>query len=83
MNRRKLIEAKLLSTLSPSFLEVIDESHLHVGHAGAQSGKGHFKVIISSEMLTGLNRIQQHQLVYKSLGSLMETEIHALSIVIQ
>lgn len=69
-----------LQDLNPTYLEVIDDSALHQGHAGALTGKGHFTVKINSTMLQAKSRIEQHRLVYAALGSLMETDIHALSI---
>jgi len=80
MTRIETIQQCLQDALEPSQLEVIDESHLHAGHAGAQSGKGHFKVIIKSEQLNKLRSVAQHQAIYASLGNLMQTDIHALSI---
>lgn len=74
------IRRRLSDSFNPAELEVIDESHLHVGHAGARSGKGHFRVKIVAEEFAGLSRIQSHRLIYDSLGSLMDTEIHALSV---
>lgn len=83
MNNTQRIERmrELLSqALQPSFLEIIDDSHKHVGHAGALTGMGHFTVKISSPQFRGLTLIQQHRLIYKTLGQLMTTEIHALHI---
>ena len=68
---------------NPEFLEIIDESQQHIGHEGSKSGKGHFKVIIQANTLNHLNRIEQHRLIYATLGTLMETDIHALTIDIQ
>lgn len=68
------------SALTPSQLEIIDDSHKHVGHAGARDGKGHFTVIIKSDSLEGKRMIQQHRAIYQALGTLMETDIHALAI---
>lgn len=62
-------------------IELVDESHLHVGHAGAREGKGHFRVRIVSDRFLGLRSLQRHQLVYAALGELMQTEIHAMNIV--
>ena len=79
MNRVELIESAL-KTLSPSFLEVVDDSARHRGHAGAATGLGHFNVIIHSQAFAGLSPIARHRLVYQALGPLMQTDIHALSI---
>lgn len=61
-------------------LEIVDESHKHVGHAGAKDGRGHFFVRVTSEKFEGLRPLQRHRLVYAAVGDLMETDIHALSI---
>lgn len=74
------IRARLLSAFSPVELEVIDESHLHEGHPGARDGRGHFRVNIVSSMFTGRSRLERHRMVFAALGSMMETEIHALSV---
>ena len=68
-----------LQTLAPSKLEIIDESHLHAGHAG-NTGGGHFKVLIVSEQFAGLLPLKRHRLVFAVVGDLMQQQIHALSI---
>ncbi len=73
------IEAALNATLAPTELKVRDDSHLHAGHAGAQSGRGHFHVTMTSAAFVGLTPIARHRAVYAALGSLMDTDIHALS----
>jgi BolA protein len=74
------IRERLDRALSPERLEVIDESHLHVGHPGARDGRGHFRVRIRSPRFDGRPRLARHRLVFDALGDLMETDIHALSI---
>ena len=74
------IEAKLRSALQPTSLGIEDQSHLHAGHAGARDGKGHFRVTIVSDRFEGKSLIQRHRLVYDALGSLMQSDIHALII---
>lgn len=71
---------KLESHFSPSHLEVIDDSHLHVGHAGAQPGQYHLRVIIAAAELDGQSMIDQHRLIYSCLAHEMRTHIHALAI---
>jgi BolA family transcriptional regulator, general stress-responsive regulator len=78
--RTELIRRALDEGLHAEQIEVIDDSHLHAGHAGARDGKGHFRVRIVADAFTGLRPLQRHQLVYRTLGALMQTEIHALSI---
>ena len=69
-----------LQTLSPTQLEITDESHQHVGHVGARDGKSHFAISIVSEKFVGKNRVQRHRVIYDTLGDLMQTDIHALRI---
>ena len=66
--------------LAPEQLEIIDDSHKHIGHAGAKGGLGHFTVIIKSQALEGKRMLQQHRLIYDALGDMMQTDIHALAI---
>ena len=79
-NRVETIRTRLTEALEPVALEVIDESHLHIGHAGARDGKGHFRIKITSDRFLGLPPLQRHRLIYEALGELMKTEIHALGI---
>jgi BolA protein len=72
------IRARLQQAFSPSTLEVIDEGHLHIGHAG--EGTGHFRVRIASAAFAGKTRVQQHRMVYDALADLMGNGIHALAI---
>ncbi len=74
------MEKRLTESLSPSHIEIIDDSHKHVGHAGAKGGLGHFTLIIKSEALEGKRMLQQHRAIYQALGSMMQTDIHALAI---
>lgn len=80
MTRAERIIEELRKQLHTDQVELIDDSHLHAGHAGAKEGKGHFRVRVVSADFDGLRTLQRHQLVYRSLGELMQTDIHALSI---
>jgi BolA protein len=73
------IEAALRAALAPEALEVVDDSHLHAGHAGAREGR-HFSVAITSARFQGLGRVARHRLVYDALHNLMPRGIHALAI---
>ena len=79
-NRLTTIRERLEAALSPTELEITDDSHLHVGHAGAQGGAGHYSARIVSTEFKGLNRIKRHQAVYLAVNDMMPDEIHALSI---
>ena len=78
--RIKKIETALKYAFPDCALEIIDNSHLHAGHAGAKTGKGHFKVRINADELKNKSRVQQHRLIYRALSDLFETDIHALEI---
>jgi len=78
--RVERIRALLEAALAPEQLEVIDESHLHVGHAGARDGRGHFRVRIQCSRFSGKPRLARHRMVYDALGDMMTTDIHALAI---
>jgi BolA protein len=76
---REALEIRIRDSLMATHVEVIDESHLHAGHAGARDGGQHFRAVIVSEKFAGLNRIRAQQLVYQSIEEWMGKEIHALS----
>lgn len=78
--RVRQIETALTERFEPSGMVVKDQSHLHAGHAGARDGRGHFEVIIISDAFAGKSRIERHRLVYDAMGTLMDTDIHALSV---
>jgi BolA family transcriptional regulator, general stress-responsive regulator len=79
-DRAGRIRSTLQHALHTTSVDLIDDSHLHAGHAGARDGRGHFRVRVVSADFAGLRTLQRHQLVYRSLGALMQTDIHALSI---
>lgn len=74
------MEQALREALQPAELEIIDEGHLHVGHAGAKDGRGHFRVHMVSERFSGLPALARHRAVYAALGAMMDTDIHALAL---
>lgn len=80
MTRTEQIRQCLERAFEPVALEVIDESHKHIGHPGARDGRGHFRVRIVSSAFQGKASLQRHRMVYDAVGSLMQTDIHALSV---
>ena len=74
------IEALLRQAFYPSKLQIKDQSHLHAGHAGAQDGRGHYEVTIVAEAFSNTRPLARHRMIYDALGTLMETDIHALRI---
>jgi BolA protein len=79
------IESTLRNSLTPTQLEVIDESADHMGHAGSNGlGHGtHFRVRIGSAAFAGKSRVAQHRLVYDSLQKFTDAGLHALAIEIR
>lgn len=74
------IRARLLAALPGATIELLDESHLHAGHAGARGGAGHFRVRVVSTAFAGLPTVARHRLVYDSVRDWMPDRIHALAI---
>ena len=73
------IDACLRAALAPVSLQIVDDSHLHAGHAGAREGR-HFTVRITTERFNGLSRVARHRLIYDALQLLIPRGIHALAI---
>lgn len=80
LNERAALLQERLAALEPSSIQIIDESHMHAGHAGARDGASHFRVIISSPRFAGLNPLARHRLVYDRVHDLIPHPIHALAI---
>ena len=74
------IRDRLTRAFKPESLMVEDEGHLHVGHEGARDGRGHFRVMIVAEAFDGQSMLARHRAIYAEMGTLMETDIHALAI---
>ncbi len=75
------IKNKLDKYLSPNSLEIINDSHKHVGHISAPSSKeSHFSIIISSDKFQNKSTIECHKLIYQALSEELKQDIHALSI---
>ena len=77
-----------LQALSPSLIEVSDDSAAHAGHAGARDHAErtgavegtHFELTIVSEAFAGKSLVARHRMIYELLAELMQTHIHALKI---
>jgi BolA protein len=75
------IRQRLTLALAPSELDLVDESTLHAGHAGARpQGESHFRLLIVSARFAGKSRLERQRMVFAALGDLMHAEIHALTI---
>lgn len=75
------VEALLRDALAPSELEIHDDSHRHEGHRGAIPGKTtHLRIVVVSEKLRGLSRIERHRRVNELLAPEIAAGLHALQI---
>ena len=73
--------ARLNSALSPSSVELIDDSERHRSHGGYNpAGESHFSLRIESPAFAGKSRVQRQRMIYAALGDLMQARVHALSI---
>ncbi len=80
-DRTERLRALIEADLAPASLEIIDDSHLHAGHAGAASGGSHYTVKIVSSRFEGLKLVMRHRLVYDAVHDMInKSEVHALAI---
>lgn len=77
----QLLESRL-APLSPTLVEINDDSSKHVGHAG-NTGGGHLSAKIVSKSFSGLNTVARHRAVYSLVADLMPHTIHALSLIVK
>lgn len=81
MSVAESIERKLNAGLTPVKLEIVDESHLHAGHAGArEGGESHFRVMIVAEAFENQNRVARQRRVYEILADELAGPVHALAL---
>ena len=78
--RELRLRQRLERRFTPSLLTIVDESHLHAGHAGAAGGLGHFRIRIVAEAFRGASALARHRMVYAAVDDLLATDIHALTI---
>lgn len=81
MSIQTTIREKLEAAFSPESLDVIDESHLHAGHAGhREEGESHFRIKMTSSRLAGQSRVAQHRAVNEVLADELKHPVHALAL---
>lgn len=81
MSITKEIKARVERELTPVHYELINESDLHLGHAGHDgSGESHFKLLVVSSRFDECNRVQRTRVVNKLLLDLFDKGLHALSL---
>tara|TARA_B100000963_G_scaffold277250_1_gene245612 strand:+ start:3512 stop:3772 length:261 start_codon:yes stop_codon:yes gene_type:complete len=78
-----IIKNKILNNLSCEKVDVEDKSFLHKNHPGNDKNKFHIKLIIKSENLKKMNRVESNKKIYKILNDEIKTSIHSLQILIQ
>jgi BolA family transcriptional regulator, general stress-responsive regulator len=81
MGLEQEITAALSAAFSPSTLDVINESHLHGGHAGDNgSGESHWRVVIVAAAFGAMSRLERHRAVHAALGPGIMGRLHALGL---
>jgi BolA family transcriptional regulator, general stress-responsive regulator len=79
-DRARRLRERLQERFAPVQLNVVDESHLHAGHAGAAGGQSHFRIRIVSESFRDMSTLARHRLIYTEVDDLLKSDIHALAI---
>jgi len=75
------ITRKLTEAFTPESVRVVDESHLHAGHAGHRpGGETHFRVYIVAQAFKGKSRIERHRMINQTLAAELAGSVHALAI---
>ncbi len=81
MRTKDLITEKLTQAFTPESLKVVDESHLHEGHAGHRpGGQTHFRIYIVADAFRGKTRLERHRMINETLSSELSGGVHALAI---
>lgn len=81
MNAEERITQTLTEAFGPARVNVVDESHLHKGHAGHRpEGETHFRVQIAAEAFRGRSRVAIHRMVNAALKGEFDRGLHALAI---
>ena len=81
MSVQQTIHQRLTEAFRPAYLEVIDESSKHKGHAGwREEGETHFKVVMRAAAFAGASRVDRQRMVHKELADLLAERVHALSL---
>ena len=77
-----IVKKKLLDQLNIESINIEDKSFLHKNHKGFQKDKFHLKLIIVSEDLKKMNRIESNKKIYKILNQELKENIHSIQILI-
>ncbi len=77
-----IVKKKLTDQIDIDSIKIEDKSFLHKNHAGNQEGKFHLKIILHSNELKILNRIESNKKIYKILDKELKDYIHSIQILI-
>ncbi len=81
MSLEQSMRDTLMIALEPIRLDVVNESHLHAGHAGSPgTGDSHFRLLVVSALFEGRSRLERHRMVNDALAEFLKNKIHALAI---
>ncbi len=78
----KIVKNKLLNQINIESINIEDKSFLHKNHKGNQKGKYHLKLIIVSQELKKMNKIESNKRIYKILDKELKEFIHSIQILI-
>jgi BolA protein len=77
MSVETTLQEKLTAALSPSWLDITNESHMHSVPANSET---HFKLVVVSAAFNGKRNVARHQLVYAALADELAGPVHALAL---
>jgi BolA family transcriptional regulator, general stress-responsive regulator len=81
MSTESLLRERLMVALTPSRLDVVNQSHMHAGHASSpNNGESHYDVLVVADAFKGRTRLERHRLVNDAAADLLKGRIHALAI---
>jgi len=81
MSLQARMREKLMLTLNPTRLDIVNESHQHAGHSSSpETGESHFRVLIVSDAFSGKSRVERHRIVNDVLRDELRDGVHALAI---
>jgi len=84
MSVSEQMKNKLTTAFSPTYLDIRDESHKHIGHAGHDGrGESHFHITITATAFSGKTRLEKQRMVHAVLAEEMKNRVHALSLKIE
>ena len=78
-----IVKKKLNNEIVIEKIEIEDKTFLHKNHSGYQVGKFHLRLIIESDELKKINRIESNKKIFKILNKEMTEYVHSLQIFIK